>query len=127
MATLQRTVPVPQHEIIMHRVLRWQVFWQGAPLAADLQNTENPVHHLAHIHLTPSAASLGRWNQWPDQRPLCIAQIAGIASALALVKTTVLVRLHWPLLLRESVAKTELQTILPNQLLSGWTLIRSFM
>lgn len=96
MDTLQRTVPVPQHEIIMHRALRWQVFRQGAPLATGLQNIENPIHHLAHIHLAPTAATLGRWDQWRDQRPLRIAQIAGIASAFALVETTVFARPHRP-------------------------------
>ncbi len=36
MGALQRAVPIPQHEIIVHRELRRQVFRQGAPLAAGL-------------------------------------------------------------------------------------------
>jgi hypothetical protein len=33
---------------------------EGAPLAAGLQDIENTVHHLAHIHLARPAATLGR-------------------------------------------------------------------
>jgi hypothetical protein len=31
---LQRAVPVPQLQIVVHRALRRQVFWQSLPLAA---------------------------------------------------------------------------------------------
>jgi hypothetical protein len=73
MQALQRTVPIPQHEIIVHRGLRWQVFRQGAPLATGLQNIKNPVHHLTHIYLAAAPAVLGRRDQRRDQRPLSIA------------------------------------------------------
>ena len=47
-----------RHEIVVHRGLRRQVLGQRAPQAAGLQNMENPVHHLPHIHLAPTTACL---------------------------------------------------------------------
>ena len=91
MDTLQRAVPIPQREIIVRRGLRRQDYRQGAPLATGLQNVENTVHHLA-----PEPAALGGRDQQRDQRPLGIAQIARIASALALVEASVLKRPHRP-------------------------------
>ena len=57
---LERAVPVPQHEVVMCRRLRRQVLGQRRPLAARPKNIEDPVEHLADVHVArPTAAPAG--------------------------------------------------------------------
>jgi len=81
---LQRTVPVPQHEVVMRCALRRQVLRQGLPLAAGREHVKDRVQNLANVHLAPPTAMLGRRDRRLDQRPLGVRQIAGITQAAAL-------------------------------------------
>ena len=79
MDALQRAVPVPQHEIVVHRGLGRQVLGQRAPLAAGAEQVHHAVDHLADIDAPFAAAGLARRDQRLDQRPLLIGQVARIA------------------------------------------------
>ena len=81
---LQRTIPIPQHEVRVRRALRRQVLRQRLPLATGRQHVEDGVENLANIHLTPPAAALGRRDHRFDQRPFGIAQIARISQTAPL-------------------------------------------
>ncbi len=116
---LQRAVELPQHEIVVHRRLGRQILGQRAPLAARLQNIENPVHHLAHIGFPLPAPALGRRDQRRDQRPLAIGQITRIARRLAFIISARLGRPHVAPPRCDSVLPTESQVILSNQELLG--------
>jgi len=74
MDAIQRTLPVPQAEVIMHRASGWQVLGKIAPLAAGAQNVHHAVDHLADIDAPFAAAGLARRDQRLDMRPLLIGQ-----------------------------------------------------
>src|SRR5271154_4330663 len=97
---IQRTVPVPQHEIAMRRALGWQIFRHRLPLAAGRQHVENRVQNLADIDRTAaSAASRGRDHR-RNKGPLRITQITGIAQAAPVGRQTVFRLPHFVLLSR---------------------------
>ena len=89
---VQRTIPVPQAEVAIDRAARGQVLADVAPLAAGAQHIHEAVDHLAHLHRALPATTLGRWDQWLDQQPLVIGQIAWIAELVAVVAMAVLDR-----------------------------------
>jgi hypothetical protein len=61
---IERAVARPFPEIIVHRSMRGEIFWQLPPLAARSINITDRVEHLAHIRiaLTPTRA------RWRDHR-----------------------------------------------------------
>ena len=85
----------PQREVVMRRALRRQVLRQGLPLAASREHVENRVQDLADVDIAPPAAALGRRDHRLHQRPLCVAQIAGITQATAIRRATVFRLPHW--------------------------------
>jgi hypothetical protein len=74
MDAIQRAIPVPQAEVIMHSASGRQVLGKIAPLAAGAQNVHHAVDHLADIDAPFAAAGLARRDQRLDMRPFCIAQ-----------------------------------------------------
>src|SRR5271166_3802441 len=94
MDALERSVVVPARQVIVHRALRRQVLGQIAPLAARAQYIHRAVDHLAHHHRAPTPAMLGRWDQWPNERPLLVSQIRRITQPVAVVAGAVLGRPH---------------------------------
>src|SRR4030081_584913 len=60
MNAIQRSVPTPQIEIIMHRAARWQIFRECTPLTSRAQNIHHPVHHFTHIDMAPVTPTFGR-------------------------------------------------------------------
>ena len=84
MDAIERAVPGPQAEVIMHGASGGQVFGKTAPLAASAENVHHAVDHLAHAAL--AAATLARRNQRLDMRPsFLIGQVARIAQRLTVV------------------------------------------
>src|SRR5258706_16321146 len=81
--TLQRAIPVPQLQIIVHCTLWRQVFRQRLPLAARPQDVEDPIQHLAHVH-RPFAPTMSRWrDHWLYDRPFGNRQITWGTKATA--------------------------------------------
>ena len=97
MNPLQRAVPVPQHEIIVHRGLGRQILGQRAPLASRSPEHREPGSSpRAH---PPRADARRAWSVVSTPRSSahsCIPQITRIANTLALVEPTVLARPHRP-------------------------------
>ena len=104
MNALQRAVPVPELEIVIHRALGRQVLGQGLPLATGPQDVENPVQHLAHIHRPSPPAMSRRRNHRLDNPPFGIGQITRITKAVAIRRTAVF-RLPHRALPKESSAQ----------------------
>ena len=116
---LQRSVPIPQHEVRMRRAFRRQVLRQRLPLATGREHVEDCVENLANIHLAPTAPALGgrdhRLNQHPSasvrslgyRRPCRTA--ARRCSGFHISAPPVMIR----------VPRKESQTIHPTQQLSG--------
>ena len=65
----------------MRRGLRRQVLGQRRSLAARPKNIEDPVEHLADVHVARPTAAPRRRDHWLDQRPLRIRQIARVTQA----------------------------------------------
>jgi hypothetical protein len=85
--TIERAVIPPQIEIIVHRTTRRQVFRDRSPLASRAQDVHHPVHHLAQIDRAFVTTGLGRRDQWRNQRPLIVGQIARISQSAAVMPT----------------------------------------
>jgi hypothetical protein len=83
MDPLQRAVPVPEFEIVVHRALRRQVFGQCLPLASGPEHIENPVQDLAHVHRPLTSTVSRRRDHRRDKRPLDVGQIARITKTIA--------------------------------------------
>ena len=58
MDAIERAVPGPQAEVIMHGASGGQVFGKTAPLAASAENVHHAVDHLAQINAALAAATL---------------------------------------------------------------------
>ena len=80
MDAIQRAVPVPQAEVIMHGASGRQILGQRAPLAAGAQNVHHAVDHLADSDAPFAAAGLARRDQRLDMRPFRIGQVARITQ-----------------------------------------------
>ena len=85
MDAIERAVPGPQAEVIMHGASGGQVFGKTAPLAASAENVHHAVDHLAQINAALAAATLARRNQRLDMRPFLIGQVARIAQRVTVV------------------------------------------
>ena len=85
MDAIQRAVPVPQAEVIMHGASGRQILGQRAPLAAGAQNVHHAVDHLADSDAPFAAAGLARRDQRLDMRPFRIGQVARITQFVVAV------------------------------------------
>src|SRR5271163_4402856 len=94
MHPLQRAVISPKIEIAMDRAFRWKIFRDRAPLTAGRENVHEAVHHLPHDHRALATASLAPRDQWLDQSPFVVGQIARISQLAAVVTGAVLARPH---------------------------------
>ncbi len=91
---VQKPSPLPQHEIVMHRAFGRQVLGQRRTLAARPKNIEDPVEHLAEVHVAWPTATTRRRNQRLDQQPFRIRQIARVTRAAAVGGSSVFRRPH---------------------------------
>ena len=89
MDAIQRAVPVPEAEVIMHGAFGRQVFGQIAPLAAGAQYVHHTIDHLAHVDAPLAATPLGGRNKGFRLDPFLVGQIARIAQLVAVVTGTV--------------------------------------
>ena len=117
---LQRSVPIPQHEVRMRRALRRQVLGQRLPLATRREHVEDCVENLANIHLAPTAAALGWRDHRLNQRPFGLRQVTRISQTTPLSSAAMF---RFPHLgtpqSKLRVPHNESQMIHPNQQLSG--------
>jgi hypothetical protein len=121
MDTIERAVIVPAAEVIVHRAARREVFRQRGPLAPRAQNIHHPVDDFPLVNGSLVAAPLGGWNERPDERPLLIRQVAGVAQLAAIIPATVLCRPH-PKAPANRTAAIESQVIPTIQAVPGWAL-----
>jgi hypothetical protein len=75
----QRAVVVPAAEIVVHCAARRQVLWQRGPLAARAQDIHQSVDDLPLDDGSLVPTPLGGRNEWSDNRPLAVGQVAGVA------------------------------------------------
>src|ERR1700727_733838 len=94
MTPLERAVPTPKIKIIIQRRAWRQVFRDRPPLAAGAQDIHQTVDDLAQLHRSLVAPAPGWPNMQPDQRPLFIGQVRGIAQATAIVACAVFLPPH---------------------------------
>ena len=81
----QRAIVVPKVQIVVQRALRRQILRDIPPLAAGAEHIHDPVDELAFVLLPLASATFGRRDQWRDERPLVIGQIARVAQLAAVV------------------------------------------
>ena len=95
---LQRAVPIPQLEIMVHRAFRRQIPGQRLPLAASPQQIEKAVENLAHVDPPRPAAASCRWDHRRHQSPFFISEITRITQTLTPCRSTMFRCPHRPFL-----------------------------
>ena len=85
MHALERSVPIPQIEILEHGGARREVLRQRPPLATGAEKIEHRVHHLAHVGCPRPPTALGRTDVWGNQFPLLVGQVGRITQTAPLV------------------------------------------
>ena len=73
------TVIGPAAHVIVHRAAWWQVLGQGGPLAAIREDIHDAVDDITLDNSSLVAALFRNRDQWADQRPFVIRQVAGVA------------------------------------------------
>src|SRR5215203_5525962 len=104
MDALQRAVPIPEFEIVVHRALRRQILGKRLPLAPGPQHVENPVQDFAYVYRSFASTTSRRRNHRCNDSPLIVGQIARITQAVALRSAAMFGCPHGALL-RESSAQ----------------------
>ena len=94
MDAIERVVPAPEVEIIIHGALGRKVFGKRGPLATGAQNIHQPVDDLAHDDSSLAAAALARRDQRLDELPFLVSQITGITQLAPVVTTAIFHRPH---------------------------------
>jgi predicted transposase YbfD/YdcC len=92
MHPVQRAIPIPQAEVVVRRVARWQIFRNVAQLTASAQHKHQTIDHLVNVYRAPAAAVLDPQDQWLDQVPLSVGEVARIAQFVAVIAVAVLAR-----------------------------------
>jgi len=108
-------------KIVVHRAARRQILGQRRPLAAGAENIHQPIDDLAHHHRSLVAATLGARDQWANQRPFVVGEIAGVTQFAAVITNTVLIRPHRAAPANRTAA-IESHVIPMIQAVLGWTL-----
>lgn len=85
---LQRAVPIPQLEIMVHRAFRRQILGQRLPLAAGPQQVQKAVDNLAHVDVPRPAATSCRRDHRLHQNPFFIGEITRITETLTPCRST---------------------------------------
>ena len=96
----QRAVVVPAPEIVIDRAAWRQILRQRGPLAASAQDIHQTIDDRPLIDGSLIAAPLGRGDQWFDQCPLLIRQVARVAQLAAIIPAAILGRPHRHLAIR---------------------------
>ena len=125
MDAVQRAVLVPSAKIIVHRAARRQVLRQRSPLAASAENIHDSIDHAPLVHRPLVAARLRSRDQWRNERPLRVRQVARVSQLAAVILTAILLRPHPPAPANRP-AGMESHVIPMIQDVSGWTLRQSF-
>ena len=86
--TLQRAVPIPQFEIMVHRAFRRQILGQRLPLPSGPQQIEKAVDNLAHVDVPWPTATSCRRNHRRHQAPFFIGEITRITQTLTPCRST---------------------------------------
>lgn len=79
---IQRAVPIPQLEIMVHRAFRRQILGQRLPLASGPQQIEKAVDNLAHVDVPRPTATSCRRNHRRHQAPFFIGEITHVTQTL---------------------------------------------
>ena len=88
MNAIQRAVPAPQAEVIIHRASRRQVLGNVTPLASRAQHVHKPVHLRSHVDTPLPAATLGGKDQRFNVTPFGIGQVARVERPTVLLIAT---------------------------------------
>jgi hypothetical protein len=72
------TLFAPGTEVAIHCLPGRKIVGQHAPGAATPQNIENGIDDFSHVHPSDTATSFRRWDEWFQDEPLDIVQIAGV-------------------------------------------------
>ena len=94
MNSLQRAIPTPAVEVVIHRAACRQILKDRTPLTAGAEDVHQPVHHLAEVDRALGSARLGRRDERRDLRPLITGQVAFISQPTTVVAATVLLGPH---------------------------------
>jgi hypothetical protein len=94
--SVERSVPAPQTEIVMHRRAGWQVLQDRPPLTSGAQNIPQPVDDFTDVHMALVATAFRRRNDRREKPERRIGQIARVTQPAAVMPREIFVRPRLP-------------------------------
>jgi len=78
MDSLKCAIIAPHPKVGVHALPLWKLFGKHPPLDASYCNVQDAVYDQPHIQRAGSSARFCRWDQWLDNTPLAVGQIAWV-------------------------------------------------
>jgi len=88
MHSLQGSVVIPAHQIIMDRAAGRQILGDIAPLASRAKDVHQAVHYLSDVDSPLVAARFGGRDQRFYLRPFFVRQVMGVTQPTAFMAAT---------------------------------------
>ena len=87
MQPLPGAVPAPRGEVVVDRLVRWEVVRQRPPGPASTQVVQDAVENLAHIHRARPPTGLGWGDQRLQDRPLRVREVTRVRLVWHLLRS----------------------------------------
>ena len=94
MNAIEHAVALPPDEVVVHRATRRKILRNIAPLTTGAQDVHQAVHHRTHVGAALAAARPRRRNEWRNNPPLLIRQVAWVSQMITIVSRPVFLCPH---------------------------------
>src|ERR1700683_2524459 len=94
MNAIQHAVALPPDEVVIHRAVWRKILRKVAPLTTGAQDIHQAVYHRTHVGAALAAARPRRRNQWRNNPPLLIRQVAWVSQMITIVSRPVFLCPH---------------------------------
>ena len=94
MNAIQHAVALPPEEVVIHRAAWRKILGEIAPLTTGAQNIHQAVYHRTHVGAALAAARPRRRNEWRNNRPLLVREVAWVSQMITIVSRPVFLCPH---------------------------------
>jgi hypothetical protein len=91
---IQHAVALPPEEVVIHRAAWRKILGEIAPLTTGAQNIHQAVYHRTHVGAALAAARPRRRNEWRNNRPLLVREVAWVPQMITIVSRPVFLCPH---------------------------------
>src|SRR5208282_6568885 len=111
MNAIQHAVALPPDEVVIHRAVWRKILRKIAPLTTGAQDIHQAVYHRTHVGAALTAARPRRRNEWLNNRPLPVREVARVSQMITIVSRPVFLCPHRRLSPTNQTASFETQMI----------------